>query len=302
MTHFDDELAALLAEAAAAPPPADLRDDVLRRALGTRAPGRPTDAATPCSAGAAYARTAADLHALLSSLADTEWDAVAHPEHGRVRDLIAHLIGVERLSLRWLDPDDDVPVLPDHVASTRAVVDALADDSPAHLASSWFAAAQAVGAAAAAGDPARPVAFHDLTSSIDGFLVTRTFELWAHGMDVAAATGRPRPELDAERMALMSGRLMAAVPLALAYRRTPVAGRSARFVLTGRAGGAYTVPLAPGGSVGTGEPDVVIVADTVRLCRLAARRLDVDALGADVSGDAALADLVLAGLDAFARD
>jgi hypothetical protein len=93
---------------------------------------------------------------------------------------------------------------------------------------------------------------------------------------------------------------MAVVPLALAYRRSTVRGRAARFVLTGRSGGAYTVPLHPGESAA--EPDVLIVADTVDVCRVAARRLTPAQLNATVEGDAALADLVLAGLDAFARD
>ena len=91
--------------------------------------------------------------------------------------------------------------------------------------------------AATRGDADRRVTFHDLTTSIDGFLITRTFELWAHSMDIAAATGRPMPELDPERMATLSGRLMAAVPLALPYRGSTAPGRTARFVLTGPSGG-----------------------------------------------------------------
>ena len=38
------------------------------------------------------------------------------------------------------------------------------------------------------------------------------------------------------------------------------------------------------------------------LCRVAARRLAPHALAVTVEGDAALADSVLAGVDAFARD
>lgn len=331
MTHFDDELAALLAldalerdeqadaelrmgtfpadltqtsaalaEQAAMTPPDDLRASALERALGRRAPGRPVDAAPPCSAADAYRRTADDLHELLLALTPDDWDRTAHDDHGRVRDLVAHLIGVERLSVRWLDPDDDVPLLLDHVESTRSVVDSLADADPHELAAQWFDAARAVIEAAATGDPDRRVSFHDLTSSIDGFLVTRTFELWAHSMDIASAIGGPLPELDPERMALLSSRLMAVVPLALAYRRATLPGRTARFVLTGRSGGCYTVALDPHDT--PAEPDVLIVADTVQLCRLAASRLTTAELGAHVTGDADLAERILTQLDAFARD
>ena len=50
-----------------------------------------------------------------------------------------------------------------------------------------------------------------------GFLITRTFELWAHAMDISVATGRPLLRLDPERMATLSNRLMGVVGAALAY-------------------------------------------------------------------------------------
>ena len=331
MTQFDEELAALLAldalgpdeqadaelrvgtfptglantsaalaESAARPAPDDLRAQALAGALSRREAGRPIDAPKPCDAIEGFRRTVDDLYELLISLSDADWDAPAHPEHGRVRDLIAHLLGVERLSARWLDPDDNVPLLPDHVESTREVVGALHDAEPHELAEQWHGAALMVLAAARSGDPDRSVPFHDLTSGIPGFLVTRTFELWAHSMDIAQAAGRDVPVLDPERMAALSERLMAAVPLALAYRRTTAPGRTARFVLTGESGGAYNVPLHPGNEVG--KPDVLVVVDTIDICRVAARRLAREDLQVAIEGDAVLAWVVLAGLDAFARD
>src|SRR5664279_5408077 len=277
------DASAALANTVAAGPPQGLRTATLARALSRRRAGRPVDGATPCEPGNAFDRTVADLQELLRSLSDAEWDAVAHPEHGRVRDVVAHLVGVERLSVRWLHADADMPVLLDHVAATRDIVDELSEAEPREIARQWHAAARAVAAAAASGDPARQVDFHDLTMSVDGFLVTRTFELWAHAMDISAAAGRTLLRLDPERMATLSSRLMAAVPMALAYRSTTVPGRTARFVLTGAAGGCYTVPLHPG--TDPGEPDVTVLADAVDLCRVAARRLRPEELGATVEGD-----------------
>lgn len=294
------DAAAALAENAAADPPQDLRTATLARALSRRSAGRPADGATPCEPADAFDRTVADLHELLQSLSDAEWNAPAHSEHGRVRDLVAHLVGIERLSVRWLQADADMPVLLDHIAATRDTVDELSAAEPREIARQWHYAALAVAVAAANGDLARQVRFHDLTIGVAGLLVTRTFELWAHSMDISVATGRPLLRLDPERMATLSSRLMAAVPMALAYRHRTAPGRTARFVLTGAAGGCYTVPLHPG--TDPGEPDVTVVADTVDLCRLAARRLRADELGATIEGDRQLADLVLAGLDAFARD
>jgi uncharacterized protein (TIGR03083 family) len=295
-----EQTSAALAEVMADAPPPDLRERTLRTALDRRGPGRAVDAPPQCSPAEAYRRTVAEFDALLRSLTPVEWDAVAHPEHGRVRDLVAHLIGVERLSARWLEGDPELPILPDHVAATRDVVAELSGTEPAELADAWAGAAREVALAAADGDADRPVTFHDLTLNVDGYLVTRTFELWAHGMDIAAATGRPMLSLDDARMALLSSRLMGVVPHALAYRRSAASGRTARFILTGASGGCYTVPLVPDGEVG--EPDFVLVADVVDICRVAARRLRPADLAAHINGDRELAALVLADIDAFARD
>jgi len=293
------DAAALLAESTVTDPPPELRSATLIRAASRRTPGRPIDPAQPCEPVVAFERTVEDLNHLLRSLTDSEWNASAHAEHGRVRDLLAHLVGVERLVLRWLDPQDSVPDLPDHVAATRPVVAELADTDPHDIARQWYEGARAV-AAAAAGDGSRIVVFHDITVSVDQLLVTRTGELWAHAMDICLATGRPLPQLDMERMATLCTALMTAVPLALAYRGTTAPGRSARFVLTGPAGGTYNVPLAPQSQAA--EPEVTIVTDAVGLCRLAVRRLRPDQLDAVVDGDRELGDLVLAGIGALARD
>jgi uncharacterized protein (TIGR03083 family) len=297
------DVVAALADAAEQRPPDALRAATLRTALTRRPGGTPIGAAPSCPPAEAYARTVAEFDQLLTELTPDEWQAPAHAAHGTVRQLVAHLTGVERLCRAWLDPDAAPPVDPhlDHVASTRQVVDEFADVDARDVATAWHDAAIGVSTQAAAGDPNRAVSFHDITTSVDGLLVMRTFELWAHGMDIAFATGRPMPVLDDARMALMSSRLMAALPLALAYRTGSVAQGTVRFVLTGDAGGVYTVPLdmtAPGSQ----QPDVTIVTDVVDLCRVAARRLPAAELAASITGDRTLATAVLAGVDAFARD
>jgi hypothetical protein len=294
-----------LAEALSAEPPGDLRARVLATALARRPAGRSTTPPDPVSPAEAFRRTVADFHALLASLTAEDWDVTAHETHGRVRDLVAHLIGVERLNARWLDPDDDVPYLPDHVAATRPVVAAMAALASPDLVGLWHEASLAMLERALAHRRDASVTFHDIELSVDGLLTTRTFELWAHGMDIALATGRPAPMLDDARMLLMSSRLMSALPQALAYRGVPVADRSARFVLTGTAGACYDVPLdgrAPRDAPAGTPPDVTIVADVVELCEVAAARRTPDRLDVTVEGDRDLGRLVLSGVSAFARD
>jgi uncharacterized protein (TIGR03083 family) len=294
------EASAALAEQVAAEPPAGLREQVRSRAFARRVPGQPVEGAVPCSPDVGFDRTVADLLELLRSLSEDEWNAPAHPEHGRVRDLVAHLVGVERLAARWLERSDDLPPLPDHVAATRPVVEELARIDCVELAGLWHRAALGVAAAAAVGDPGRAVSFHDLRTTVSGFLIIRTFELWAHAIDISAATGRPLLRLDPERMATLSRELMTVVPAAVAYRGAEVPDRTVRFVLTGPAGGCYTVALHP--DQRPAEPDVTIVADVVDLCRIAARRLPPAELVATIDGDRELAALVLAELDSLARD
>ena len=292
-----------LAEAVSAEPPPDLRTGVLAAALARRAAGRPVVEPETVLPAEAFRRTIEEFWSLLGSLEDEEWDVVAHEDHGRVRDLVAHLVGVERLNLRWLT-GDDVPYLPDHVESTRPVVEALAAEPLDEVRRTWHDAALRLLAAAERDDGTRQIPFHDIAVSVDGLMTIRTFELWAHGMDIANATGRPLPMLDDGRLLLMSSRLMAALPAALAYRGVSPGDRTARFVLTGPAGGCYDItlglngpPPAPGY-----EPDTTIVADVVDLCLVAADRLEHGLLARTLEGDSVLAELVLANVDAFARD
>ena len=296
------DVAGSLAEVTQAAPPPSLKAETLARARSRRAPGPAAGGVAPCTIAESFDRTIADFSELISGLNEREWLAHAHEDHGSVRELVAHLIGMERFCAAWLDPSAPPPVDPsiEHVASTRSTVAELADTPGPALAMLWHEAVLAVVAAARAADRDRRVTFHDITASVDGLLVMRTFELWAHGMDIAYATGRALPMLDDERMALLSRRLMGSIPNALGYRRTIAPGRTARIVLTGPAGGTYSVALDPREKAGT--PDVTIVADAAALCRVAARRLRPSELDATVEGDQALADLVLAGVDAFARD
>lgn len=294
--------AAALAEIVATAPPEGLRSDTFAAALVRRPAGRSIDAAVPCSPIAAYRGAADDLHNLLSTLNERDWNAPAHERHGPVRDVVAHLVGIERLVLSWLGagPVVDPETVVDHVETTRSVIDTLAAADPTDVAQQWYQLTRDVETACRAAQPGLHVLAHDLPTDVDGLLVLRTFELWAHTHDVAIATDRLRPPLDPARLALMSSRLMAALPFALALRGTTRPAQTARIVLTGPAGGCYDVPLDP--AQPSGEPDVTIVADTVDVCLVAARRLPPAELDAHVEGDADLARLVLAATDAFARD
>src|SRR4051794_31769814 len=83
-----------LAEAVSTEPPTDLRGGVLAAALARRPAGRPVSPPESLLPSEAFGRTIEEFWSLLSSLEGHEWDVVAHEDHGRVRDLVAHLVGV----------------------------------------------------------------------------------------------------------------------------------------------------------------------------------------------------------------
>jgi uncharacterized protein (TIGR03083 family) len=282
--------------------PDGLRLDVLARALGQRAAGDVIGRAVPSSPQAAFAQTVEDFRELLGSLSAAEWQAPpVRPPHAHVGELVAHVAGMEELSRAWLiGPAPDADIVGDHLQATAPMVAELGHQPGPVIAERWYELARQVVAAAAAVPADLPVLAHDLPTDAEGLLVLRTFELWAHMHDVAAATGRPTPDLDAPRMALMSERFMTVLPFAVAMRGMAAPGRTARFVLTGPAGGCYTVALDP--SEAPGEPDTTIVVDATELCRLAARRIEVADLPVTIEGDLALAGRILASADALAKD
>lgn len=255
-----------------------MRTGMLQRALERRPAGRPVDALPPSTPDEAVQSAIAQLHEVLQSLDEVDWHAVAHHDIGTVRDVVSHLVGVERLA-----EAADESVVTNHIPASRAAADDLASLTTAELVATWQdAAIRALTAHVAAGNVRE--------------LVVHSFELWAHTLDICAATGRSMPDVDEPRLTLMSSRLMGALPFALTLRDVVPAASELRFVLTGAGGGCYDVALPGPGAA------LTIVADVHDLCRVAARRLRHDALEVTVEGDDLDAARIIGVLDAFARD
>ena len=265
MSELADALAAV-GSAVGAEPPLDVRASVLSRAFGQA----PSTVVAPCTPVDAYLGAAADIRPLLA---------------GGPTELVQHVVGIEELVLRWARGDE------------VTVADHAAVRSDADLAT-WARVVDDV-AATAELDLSRPVTAYGLSTDVEGLLVLRTFELWTHAQDLTGTV----PRTDPARLALMSSRLAAVLPAAMAVRNVRQPGRRARLVLTGSAPGCFDFPLDPGEPAdAAAPPDVTIVADVVDVCRLAARRLAADDLAAAFEGDAALGRLVLTAADAFAQD
>jgi uncharacterized protein (TIGR03083 family) len=260
----------------------------------------------------AYRQTADELGALLATLGPADWTApvAAYETLGwTVADLVGHLLAVERYFGALLGVDDFVApegTEADHIAMSLPTIEACRRHGGPEASAAWVAAVDSARSVLDAPDPVdldRRVSFHGFDYRLGSLLIVRAFELWIHGDDIRLATGRPLTLPDPPRLALMTDLAVRAVDRVLRRRRLGADGERPliRLVLTGPGGGAWSIggDGDDAGAAGTGAADrppaaVRIVTDAEGFCRLAARRLPVDALAADVVGDRELARRVLA--------
>jgi uncharacterized protein (TIGR03083 family) len=219
-----------------------------------------------------------------------------------VRDLVEHLVGMERYLLGQLGrrPRLVADRREDHWPATRLAVADLVDEPNGVVTFRWwFEVMDLIGACGELG-PDHPISYHHLAGNLHGLLVSRIFELWTHGDDIRQAIGQPLNLLDDARLTLMVSELMEALPIGVMLSGNALPGRSARFDITGSGGRTYDVALAFGEM--PGAPDVIITADALELCRFAANRLGESELAPVVEGDGSLLDPVLVAVTAFAAD
>lgn len=283
------------------PAPHDLGRTMLLAALAVRPHGAPIgpSAATPADA---FHATVADLDALIGTLDDNELESPCLSQYGRVRDLVAHLAGVEEQLVRGLErPLGDGMAPPmNHVEGTRLVIDELSESPAQDVTDRWHSGATRLLKLAVASEPARPVMVGTMPTDVDGLLVLRTFELWTHLEDICAAIGRATPGLDAPRFALMSSRLVQILPTAVLLTQGDFEKGTIRFVLTGAGGGTYDRAFSPEDRVTA--PDAVIITDVADICRAASNRMTRERLPVTIEGNAELAERVLASIGALAQD
>jgi uncharacterized protein (TIGR03083 family) len=239
---------------------------------------------------------------MLDSLGPEDWEATTAVARATVRDLVAHLLGVERYVLGQLGVGTRLhaPNRDDHYPVSDAAAADLAGAPTNELAAAWWRETMRSVAACTDVGPDHPVAFHHLQGTVGGLLVVRTFELWTHDEDIRRATGRSPNELDDTRLSLMSSELMRLLAHGMALSGTARPGRTARIELTGPGGAPFDVSLAPDEI--PGPPDVTVRTSALELCRLAANRVAVVDLAVEATGDRSLVEPMLVGAGAFALD
>jgi uncharacterized protein (TIGR03084 family) len=139
--------------------------------------------------------TALALHSVLASLDAVDWDRPTSSPGWTVRHQVRHLVhGDELAVLAATDPDRFATVLADLLEDLEAVSAAVTipfTEPADELRERWLRGAAAVRDELASGPSDRSITWITGPMSRASFLTARVMETFAHGNDIAEATGRP---------------------------------------------------------------------------------------------------------------
>jgi uncharacterized protein (TIGR03083 family) len=290
----------MTAEQTAGPVAERLRDRVLAASLAARKAGRPVRDAPEIPPTVAFARAADRLESLLAGLSEADWHRTVLRGLD-VQGLIGHLVGVEEHVLRCLNGEGADLADADHVAATQAVAVRQLGTDPVSTREAWRTAVDATLRRISSTPDAmadRILAIYGMSLPVGPMLIIRAFELWTHENDIRQVVGSAPSVPDPSTLRLMTDLAMRLLPHG--FGRVSDASPTVRMVLTGPGGGTWDVGF--GGATARSLPPTRIVADAVSFCRLVANRITPEQLATHVTGDAAMAGLVLAGAATLALD
>jgi uncharacterized protein (TIGR03083 family) len=292
-------VAAGLGSTVATAPPPRLRGTVLAAALARRpAVARPV---ADEDVGAGYAGWVDRFDGLLERLTPEQWRERVVRDW-TVQDLVAHLIASDELlvaqltSARAAMPEDPAELDGTLLARrTAAAIDEQRGRPPERTRAAWRAQADRLVHDVAA-RPAvldQPVRLADPRlprQPLRIALVQRLFETWIHTDDVRASMGAPPAPPDPDQVAMIVRFGVRVLPAALRLLGGDP-DRSARLVLSGPAGGEWTLPSSPAGPAR--PPDATVTMDAVEFCYLLGNRRDPASVARIVQGDPVVAASLL---------
>lgn len=286
------DAAGWLAVATGREPPSPLRARVLDIARARRTPTVPSVVT--------YETQVARMVDLLEMLDDDQWD-VPTADGRTALDLVLHLAAIESLLTSRLGlVDDPLSGEPDLDVRTAAMLELHRDAGPRHALDLWRQYTGDVSRFARlhGNDLRRRVDWTGAAIPLDRVLISRAFETWIHADDIRAAVElamRPPP---AAHMALVADLAVRSLPAAARVTGIDLGARTVRVVLTGAGGGDWL--LGPRPEAAVGSPAVVLTADALDFCLLAAGRIAPTELVHTFEGDPDLASELLRAAPAFA--
>ena len=293
-------VAAGLGATVATAPPQRLRGAVLAAAVARR-PAVARREATDEEVGVEYAGWVDRFDSVLASLTPEQWrERVVHD--WSAQDLVAHLTASDELLVAQLAAAR--PAVPEDAADldgmllarrTAAAIDEQRGRPPEHTRAAWRAQAdRLVDVATRPAVLDRQVLLADPRlprQPLRIALVQRMFETWIHTDDVRTSMGAPPAPPDAGQLALIVAFGVRVLPTALRLLGDGEPRGSARLVLSGPAGGDWTLPPSPAGPAR--PPGVTVTMDAVEFCYLLGNRRDPASVPHSVEGDPELAATLL---------
>jgi uncharacterized protein (TIGR03083 family) len=242
------------------------------------------------------------FEAIVAELGPEDWNRPTGCPGWRVRDVVAHVVGLESILTGGPEPDievpDDLPHVRDaagaymerHVLARRGVAPA---DLVAELGEVFARRRDQL-----AGDlNAEVPTFFGQSAPLIRSLGVRIFDIWAHEQDIRRAVGRPGhltgPAAEAAARRLVRG-LAKALPAQSGHPDATLV-----IDIAGDQTGRVAVDLSDGSEVADDEaPNLQMTVDFADLIPLACGRNDAPDPGrvVTVSGDEAIAASVFAGL------
>lgn len=304
MTALSDTEIGRLLEAigddAIAPAPPELRERTLSEALAQRLPGSHIARPARSEASAAFEFQIRALQGLLPSLGPGDRNRPTDADY-TIGELVAHLIGTEEyfgslLGLWRVDVPDAARA--DHRATSQSAIQRHALTPLPEMIDRWNEVTEALLHALVNPEllPAE-IVFHSVPLTLRSALVVRSFELWTHADDLRRALGQPLEAPPVEHLASMSSIAVRSTAAGLRLAGIDHDDRRIHVVLTGGGGGTSSLGF---GSTPPADADTILVADAVDFCRMAAGRLDIADLPADITGDVDFAHDVCRAARVFA--
>jgi len=255
---------------------------------------------------AAWEQTLRSTLALTGELQPSDYDRPTDCPGWTVKDVLSHLIGVERMMLGEPQPDHRLPEHLPHVRNDfgrmlEIDVDVRRPLPPEKVVAELAEVLDRRLAQLPGMDPDQEVI---LPTGKPGpyvqFIRIRAFDCYTHEQDIRRAVGRPG-NLDAPAARLTRDHLLSGLPYVLAKRAGARPGQSLRLEVTGPI--AFTRYAAVGESGRAAEvdpltdPTASLRMDWETYLLLSTGRRTPDQVTVTVSGDTTLATRVLAGMN-----
>jgi hypothetical protein len=278
------EVAALLAQAGSSAPPAHVRGRLLEAAGVIPSMAERLVPSTPSEVYATQARAFYDV---CRSLTAAQWHLVAAPFEWSLHELVAHVFAGEVYTAQALGLPTDHDLLDgsDHLATGIDLIAAHCELPPKDTTEAAWKRIQAtitrLPELTVDGDNTF-VEYHGWPFPVNALLIARGFEFWTHADDIRRAIGATVVDPTPNDLRAMSSTSVSNLDLVIALAFPDAPTGTTRIVLTGAGGGTFDI--GPGG-----ERVTTAIVDVVDYCRMTARRLEVDNLSADITGDRAVA-------------